>query len=174
MSHDFPQVCKYCPSILFKEYWSSFFLSFKHKWILCYPFGVGLVVCSGFWSVFLSRSQVQFFLVSISVVKSIQSFVLALNGAPLSGRWDWFPRISQSLNLDTEFKKKRKEKDFVLTWLSNNWLHILLGNFFWKTWRNKLAFQQTMKVPWATFLFFLRIHIGVSLPSKRVKSTSKN
>jgi len=42
-----------------------------------YPFGVDLVVDLRSWSVLLSRSQVRFPLVPISVSKSIQSFTLA-------------------------------------------------------------------------------------------------
>ncbi|AES80054.1 hypothetical protein MTR_7g076180 [Medicago truncatula] len=66
-------------------------------------FGVGLVIDLGSWSVLLSRSQVRFPLVPISVGKSIQSFALAYNGAPTSGRWDWFPRISLSLDRISSF-----------------------------------------------------------------------
>lgn len=50
------------------------------------------------WSIFPSRSQVRFTLMSISGDKFIQNFALTLNESPASGRWDWFPKISLSCN----------------------------------------------------------------------------
>jgi len=50
------------------------------------PFGGDLVVGLGSWSLLLSRSQVQFPIVPISVSKSIQSFALALNEVPAGGQ----------------------------------------------------------------------------------------
>jgi len=70
------------------------------------------VVDVGSWSLLHSRPQVRFPLVPISVGKSIQSFALALNGAPASGRWDWFPRISRLFGPDTELKKKKRYRDW--------------------------------------------------------------
>jgi len=45
--------------------------------------------------------------VSVSMGKSIQSFALALNGAPASERWDWSPQISRFLDRMQSFQKKK-------------------------------------------------------------------
>jgi len=47
-----------------------------------------------------------------SVGKSI-SFVLALNGASASGRWDWSPRISWFLDRIPCFQKKKKKNNII-------------------------------------------------------------
>jgi len=63
-----------------------------------------LMVDLGSWSVLLSRSQVRFSLVLILVGKE---FCSGLELAPTSGRWNWSPWISRSLDRIPSFQKKK-------------------------------------------------------------------